>query len=458
MDPVVEIKTEATPIVPAQPAVDIEKIRAEAAQSENKRIREITLLGKKFKQEKLADSFCTEGGTIEKFREEVLEKMANPEPLDQLQPLTQLDLSKKEVKQYSLVKAIYARASRNWDLAPYEHELSIEVGKKLKRESEGFYVPMDIQNESLMRHMTRAGRERMIRDLTVSPDTAGGHTVSTDLLADRFIDILRNAMRVEAAGATMLTGLVGNVAIPRHTTASTAAFVAEGVAVAEQNQAFDQVTMSPKTLGAFTDISRKLLLQSSIDIESFVRRDLAVGIALAIDNAALNGDGTGANPTGIANTAGIGAVDVGANGGPVTWEHIVFLEREVDQDNALDGSLSYMTNAKLKAKLKTTEKASSTAQFIFDVRDSAQPVNGYQLWNSNQVLSNISKGSGTNLSQIFFGNWADLLIGMWGVLDILVDPFTASTTGTVRVVTMQDIDIAIRHAESFSLLDDADTT
>jgi HK97 family phage major capsid protein len=212
--------------------------------------------------------------------------------------------------------------------------------------------------------------------------------------------------------------------------------------------------MSPKTLGAFTDFSRKLTVQSSIDVEAFIRRDLAAVLALEIDRAALHGSGSSNQPTGIAATSGIGSVAGGTNGLAPTWAHIVGLESEVAIDNADIGSLAYVTNAKVRGKLKTTEKASSTAQFVW--ADGATPLNGYNAVVTNQVSSALTKGSSSGVcSAIFYGNWMDLLIGMWGGLDLLVDPYTASTTGTVRVVALQDTDIAVRHPESFAAMLDA---
>jgi HK97 family phage major capsid protein len=214
----------------------------------------------------------------------------------------------------------------------------------------------------------------------------------------------------------------------------------------------------PKSVAAFTDISRKLLLQSSIDVEAFVRNDLATVLALAIDLAALHGSGSAPEPKGIVNQTGVAVVAIGADGGAPTWAHIVSLETEIAQDNADIGALAYMTNAKVRGKLKQTEKATNTAQFVWENGPQNAPLNGYRALVSNQVKSDLTKGSGTGLSAIFFGNWRDLIIGQWGTLDMLVDPYTGGTTGTVRVIAFQDIDIAVRHGESFSVVLDADTT
>lgn len=351
-----------------------------------------------------------------------------------------IGLTQKEVQSYSFIRAINALANpqdpKAQAAAAFEREVSEAAAAKHGKQARGFMVANEV----------------LRRDLTVGTATAGGHTVSTDLLAASFIDLLRNAMALPGMGSTMLTGLVGNIAIPRQTGGATAYWVAESGAPTESAAAFDQVTMSPKTVGAFSDISRKLLLQSSIDIEGFVRRDLATVLGLAIDLAGINGSGASNQPTGVLNTSGIGSVAGGTDGLAPTFAHIVELETDVAAANADIGSLGYLTNTKVRGKLKTTEKASNTAQFVWQGGE----LNGYRAKVSNQVPSNLTKGTSSGVcSAIIFGNWADLIIGMWGGLDLMVDPYTGSTSGTVRVVALQDVDVAVRHAESFSAMKDA---
>lgn len=352
-----------------------------------------------------------------------------------------IGMNQREVRQYSLVRAIWASVQNDWRGAELEREASVAVARQLRREPQGFFVPADWAQ----------------RDLVVGTNTAGGHTVQTELLAQSFITLLRNSMMVRAAGATILSDLVGNIAIPRQTGGATAYWVAENGAPTESQQAFDQVAMSPKTVGAFTDMSRRLLMQSSLDVESFVRGDLATVLALAIDLASMHGSGSSNQPLGIAGTSGIGSVAGGTNGLAPAWSHLVSLETEVAIDNADINRLAYVTNAKVRGKLKQVEKATNTGLFLW--ADGAQPINGYPAYISNQVSSTLTKGTSSGVcSAIFFGNWADLIIGLWGGLDILVDPYTGSTAGTVRVVALQDVDIAVRHPESFAAMLDALTT
>jgi HK97 family phage major capsid protein len=254
----------------------------------------------------------------------------------------------------------------------------------------------------------------------------------------------------------MLTGLVGDLAIPKQTGGATGYWLAEGSAPTEGAVTLGQVAMTPHTFGAYVDVSRKLLKQSSISVENMIRNDIARTIALGIDYAGLHGNsGSDANqPDGVAATGGIGSVVGGTNGAAPTWANIVSLETNVGQDNADIGSLAYITNAKVRGKLKTTLVTATYGDRMIWA-GGAQPLNDYSAYISNQVSSTLSKGSSNVASAIFFGNWADLVLGMWGEMDMLVDPYSLSTSGAVRTVAFQDIDFAVRHAESFAAMLDA---
>lgn len=385
----------------------------------------------------LAMRSIQEGHTVEQFQEAAIRALAS-KPL----PTADIGMSDKEVKQFSVVRAINALANPQDQAAQraaaFEFEASNEVGKKMGKAARGFFVPAEVQK----------------RDLTVGAPTAGGNLVATELLSGSFIDLLRNAMVIDRMGVRMITGLVGQIAIPKMTGAATAYWVAENTAPTESQQTVGQVTMSPKTVGAFTDISRKLTLQSSISVEQMVNQDLATVLGLAIQQAAINGSGASNQPSGLL-TLITPSVIGGTNGLAPTWAHIVGLETNVAVGNADMGTLGYLTNTKVRGKLKTTEKFASTSGMPV-YADGSEPLNGYRAGITNAVPSNLTKGTSSGVaSAIIFGNFADLVIGMWGSLDIMVDPYTGSTAGTVRVVALQDVDVAVRNVESFATMVDA---
>ena len=425
-------------------APDLAGIEQRAREGEHKRAADIIAIGEKYALQSLASDAVRSGMPVGEFQAKAIEALSS-----RAKPTADIGLTEREARRFSMVRAIAALAAtgaesrKAREAAAFEIECSQAVADKIGREARGVFVPNEVQQ----------------RDLVVGTTTAGGHLVSTDLLASSFIDLLRNRMSVMRAGAQMLTGLQGNIAIPRMTGAATAYWVTEGNAPTESQQAFDQVTMSPKTVGAFTDLSRKLLLQSSVDVEGLVRRDLATVLGLEIDRVALNGSGSAPQPRGVLQTSGIGAVVGGTNGLAPTWEHIVELWSDVAAANADFGTTGFVTNSKVIGKLMTTEKATGSAQFVcpgFPDASGVTSIGGARAVVSNQVPSNLTKGTSSGVcSAIAFGNWADLIVGMWGVLDLMVDPYSNSTSGTVRVVALQDVDVAVRHAESFSAMLDA---
>jgi len=217
------------------------------------------------------------------------------------------------------------------------------------------------------------------------------------------------------------------------------------------------VALTPKTAGAYVDYSRRLLLQSSISVEAFVRLDIARTIALMIDLGAIAGTGASNQPRGILNTAGIGSVAGGTNGLAPTWDHLVDLESAVANANAPTGALGYLTNTKVRGKLKKTQMFSGTNGI--PVWGTDGQLNGARAEVSNQVPSNLTKGTSNGVcSAIIYGNWSDLIIALWGGLDIMLDPYAGSTAGTKRVVALQDVDVSVRYAASFSSMQDALTT
>jgi HK97 family phage major capsid protein len=279
------------------------------------------------------------------------------------------------------------------------------------------------------------------RDLNSSDDSA---LFTDDFRGGDFIDALRNASSVMQAGARMLNGLSGDVKIPKKTAAASAAWIAtEGGAASESEMTVGSVSMTPKTLGAFTDCSRQLLIQSSLDVEALIRDDLAQAIALAIDLGALAGSGASGQPTGIKNTSGINTVDFGTAPDLIpTFAQVVEMETKVREDNALGNGGAYIANATMYGALKSVEKAANTAQFVVE---QGGTMNGYRTIVSNQVAS----------GDLYFGDFSNnLLIGMFGGLDIVVDPYTSSTSGTVKVVALQSCDVAVRHAAAFCLGND----
>jgi HK97 family phage major capsid protein/HK97 family phage prohead protease len=418
---------------------DINSVREDAAKAERSRVAAIMELASRHNQREFGEQAIREGASLDSFRGALLDKVGS-------KPLAvnnEIGLSDKEVRQFSFVRAIRALSNpqdrRAQEEAAFEFDASRAAAAKEGRDSRGIMIPTDV----LYRDLTTS---------TASGTAKAGNTVATDLLAERFIDVLRNRMVLNTLGAQFLTGLQGNVAIPRKTAAADVYWVGENSAPSESTNkpAFDQVTMSPKTLAAYVDYSRRLMLQSSLDVEAMVRNDLATSIAVAMDGAAIAGSGTN-RPTGVLNTSGIGSVTLGTNGGAPTWQMVVDLVKEVELDNALTGAASFLTNGQVKARLASLPRQSSGVEGNFILGPDINNLYGFPIVVSQQVPANLSKGTNTaNLGAMIFGVWSDLLVGQWSGIDLMADPYTGSNAGTVRIVAFHDCDFAVRHPESFA--------
>ncbi|MDE2000815.1 MAG: phage major capsid protein [Burkholderiales bacterium] len=234
-----------------------------------------------------------------------------------------------------------------------------------------------------------------------------------------------------------------------------------GLTPNDASTTFDQVNLSLKTVGSLSVVSRNMLMQSTPDIEMLVRADLVASIALAIDAAALYGAGTGGVPLGITNQVGVGSVVGGTNGGAVTINNLIDMETQVMSANTPDNNLAYMMNARTVGALK--KLVSTTGQYLWTNYAGGQrsgtpgEINGYTVARSNQCRSTLTKGTGTNLSELFFGNWAEVMIGEWGVLELQPNPYAASVAaaGGVELRALQSIDVGVRHATSFAVMSDA---
>ena len=473
--------TTAAPAVTAARSADLQVGGLDSLAAERARAREILAIGRQFDVSDLADAAIDAGTSLDAFRQQVLSRMRDTGKI-RVAESPEIGMSEAEIRQFSFCRAMLAAAdpANAHRIAPFEMEASRAAQDKRGdsrdkiREaamtipvdvlSRGLVVPQDMARSAARMLLSRVQRNAgaygdMMRDLVVGTPTAGGNLVATELLAGSFIELLRNAMVLDRLGVTMLRDLNGNIAIPAQTGGATGYWVGENTAItSESQQTIGQVTLTPKTVGAYTDFSRRLLLQSSMDVEMFVRADLAATLAQMIQSAAINGAG-GSEPTGLLNTVGIGSVAGGANGLAPTYDHMVDLETAVSVANADVGNLAYLTNAKVRGKLRKTQEFASTngkPVWTSGRERGVGEVLGYDAFVTNSVPSNLTKGTSNGVcSAIAYGNWSDMILGMWGGLDIMLDPYTGATAGTKRVVALQDLDVALRRVASFAAMKDA---
>lgn len=332
-----------------------------------------------------------------------------------------VDMPNKDVKRYSMWRALDAVVSGDWSKAGLELEASRAVSARTGRANNrnGFFIPVDVQQ----------------RDLTVGTDSAGGYLRATS--NQSFIELLRNRMVAFQMGATRLSGLVGNVTIPKQTAGATAYWLStEATAITEGNQTFGQLALTPRTVGAYTEISRLLQLQSSPDAEQLIMSDLAKQVAIAADLAVLAGTGT-EQPTGIVGTASIGTV----TGTSIALAGILEFQSDVAGNNALSPNCGYLTTPTVAALLMARQRFSSTDTPLWEGNMLDGKVLGFKAMTSKQCPT----------GDIIFGDFSQVVVGEWGVLELAVNTAANFPAGITGIRAMYTMDVGVRYAGAFSV-------
>ena len=437
---------------------------------ETERIREIQEIGRQAKlPEEMVREAIDKKTSIADFRGVTLSRLlaagGNTAPVT---GSAAVDLSEREKGQYSLQRAIMGALTQDWRESGFEREISETIMKDRKLQPRGvgsFFMPTNLpfQVKGAPRTAHIGKREmEMFREraaYAVGGATTGGNLVETQLWAADFIEVLRNRTVTGQLGARYLPGLTGNVNIPRQNAQTATYWVGESAALTESEATFDQVQLRPHVVGALSKMSRLTLQQTTPAIEQLVRDDLLQVCALAVDLAALNGTGSSAQPTGVANTSGIGSVVGGTNGANATFDMMIQLYTAPAVANAPAENLGFAINAKTRGYLATLK--STTGQYLWNqdgpAAGIARTLLGYTYALSNQLPSNLTKGTSTSIcSEAMFGNWQELFIAEWGVTEIMVNPYDSVgfTTGDVLVRAFQTMDIGLRHPASFAVISD----
>ena len=340
----------------------------------------------------------------------------------------------KKGNAFSFVK--FVREAAEGKLSGIERD-AMDAGKaeydRMGLTARGFVVPSALLRASAGQNYTTAAD--------------GGNMI--EQMVPRYIDALRNKLVIGQLGATVLTDLVGTLPVVKVGDV-TAGWLAEGATGSISKATVGKATMTPHRAFVAMAFSRDLARQTSVDVERMLIEKLTFAHAQLIDNAAINGTGSSNQPTGIIANTNVAVVAGGANGAALTWANLVALETAVNAANGNRGRLAYLTNAKVVGAMKTVERASNTARFL--IEDGI--ANGYRVEMTNLVPSNISKGTGSNLSAAIFGNWEDLYVGHWGGIDIVVDPYTLAANGDIRLVLNAYNDVLVAEPASFAVIKD----
>ena len=412
---------------------------ADGAKTERDRIRSILEAGRQFEAPELAQEAVEKGHSLEQFRTALLEHLdkRNKAVVDGTKPI---GLSDKEARGFSFIKLFRHLAAEPDQKARTQKDCEFELeacrtaaDQLTHRSAKGTVIPTDV----LLQPLVGQRADTIIGAKTASGYTnAGTNSIQTLLLTSSFIDLLRNRsflMRL----VTELSGLVGQIDIPKQLTGPAASWIGEDEAAESTGITFGLVSLRPKTLSARGELTRKLLMQNSLGVEALFRRDLATVMALAIDTAGIYGTNANNQPKGLTIQSGINTAYWNTDDKP-TFAELVAMETEIAADNADVGSMAYVFNARMRGHMKTTRKFSDGLDGT--IWEAGNTVNGYGTEVSNAIAT----------GDVVFGNWADLLLGMWGGMDVTVDPYTHSDKGRIRITQFQDVDFTIRRAESFS--------
>lgn len=439
---------------PMTTEINVAEVQQDARRAERERVATIRGMCDQFKLPELAEKLINEDASIDAAREVVMKElgMRKVEFQGRVHDAggAELGLSQREVKRYSFLRVAQYLADpnpRTAEAAAFELDVARAAQAKHSRSANGVLIPWEVLGSN---------RAAETPGQVVGTFGDGGALVGTDRLDAQFIDLIRNRSAFLNSGLTMLSGLEGNVEIPKKLSSSQYYFVGENAEVANSKLTFGLVNMIPRTIGVRVPISRRMMIQSSPDVENLVRIDMAESVALGMDYTIGYGTGSNGQPLGIVNTTGIGSVTLGggtAKAFPVSlggdgstthncgdWADYVDLETELAIDNLDAGTMSYVMNSVVRGALKQTLKVSGDAGAGYIYTDAGQ-VNGYQTVISNQM----------QLNDVLFGNFADCVVGMWSGLDVVVDPYTQSASGQVILTVHQDFDVAVRRPQSFAL-------
>jgi len=427
--------------------VNLDAVKAEAVRAARKNDSEILALGAKHNKRDLANEAIAKGSSIDEFRGELLESITD-KPLD-IAPAA-VEAPAKEQRQYSLGRMIQAQITGDWRRAGYEREINDEIAHRVGRDAEGVYVPDFAwgQRGPLSTAATGGSGAEVVFD----------DFVPTVHRGDMFIEALRARQVLGGLGTTYLSGLTNRIKMPKLATGANAAFVEELADVGDGAGTDGGVTLQPRTMGAFVDMSRLLMLESVPAIEQIIRNDLLSSAADRTEFYAIQGSGSGGQPTGILNTAGVNNLDIsaGTDVDTLTWADIIALVKLVEEDNGIvnGNAAGFLSHPAVKAKLASTSKVASTDSVMI-LNDPWNNLYGYPMAFTSNVPTTLDPGDGGNdASALIFGDFSQLMIAQFGAPSILVDPYSGSKAGTVRMVLHAELDVGVRNAVSFGITDE----
>lgn len=330
-------------------------------------------------------------------------------------------------------------ASSERGLSGFEAEMAQEAVREASQMGltiKGFGIPSAVLNA------------RAAAGQNASTEAAGKNLIQEMPLT--YLETLRSKLVLAQLGARYLSGLVGTVPFVSSTD-PTISWKTEADPGTTEKTEIDKKSLSPNRMTVTMAYTKDLLIQSSADVERMVMEKLVAAHAKGLETAAINGSGTAGQPRGILNTIGIGSVVMGENGANINWKSVVGLESAITAADADLNALAYLTNSKVIGEMKTIEKAAGTARYIMENGET----NGLKVGVTNIVPANLTKGSATiKCSAMICGDFSQLLLGQWGGLDLVIDPYTLKKTSEIEVTMAAWHDIMLTNPKCFAAIKD----
>jgi HK97 family phage major capsid protein len=374
-----------------------------------------------------------DGITVDEASQSTLTMIAERAKRSTTSQPSRVGMTDGDIKKYSISRAIRANFEKSWPkVAPFEAEISQALAARLGKQTgeHSFFVPVEVQEAMAM--------ARGQRDMIVGTNTLGGYLVATQVQG--FIDLLRNRSVVMRMGATLMPGLTGSVSVPKLTGSATAYWFANETGTAtESTPTVGQMTLIPKTVGGYVEVSRQLLLQTAYNADAIINGDLAQVIGLAVDTAAISGPGTAGQPTGIMSTTGVGTSAPGTTTA-ISYADMIRFQTTVAGSNAFFPGFGYVTTPTVAGVLMGKPRFTNSDTPIWQGMISDGTVVGAPAMSSLQV------GSGTVLA----GDFSKVVIGEWGVLEIEANPYAQFQAGIIGIRALYTVDVGVRYGAAFS--------
>ncbi len=431
-----------------------QKTQEEIVKQERERQNEIRAIHEKF-QGKYDETACSlekainDGWSADKFRAGVFDNFqesgkhkndTDGKTVVVGRAASELGLNGKELKEYSYSRAILAMADGKWKENSFERELSDQIYKNAgmeRRAPNAFTVPLEILARAAAWANAAALKGRT--SLSTENFATGGALVATEFLVSEYIEYLRNQTIAGKLGITILTGLHGDVIIPKALSGGNYEMVGYG-SPTESNMTFGQITMSPRYGAVTQSYHRSLLIQGSLSVDAMIANDSLNAAAVGKDNLIFNGLGNALEPLGLLKTDGVLSQSLAAG---LSLPNVdSFIEKLEENNAAVLGEIKYLLSIKLKHKMKQTPKIGATYPVF--LMDDSDKIGGYQAFATNQVAAKIMAA----------GIWNQLVLGDYGVYEVLVDPFSKGKGGITEVTTFDAFDVAVKRPHAFVVSDD----